>query len=63
MDPTTRALACDPDNQLVETGGWATRKLADGHTEWIPPPALPMPRGGVNDYHHPERLLGPDDDP
>ncbi|OYN82858.1 HNH endonuclease signature motif containing protein [Mycolicibacterium sphagni] len=56
-------LACDPDNQLVETGGWATRKLADGHTEWIPPPALPMLRGGTNDYHHPERLLGPDDDP
>ncbi|MCV7177633.1 HNH endonuclease, partial [Mycolicibacterium sphagni] len=42
---------------------WATRKLADGHTEWIPPPALPMLRGGVNDYHHPERLLENDADP
>ncbi|OYN82983.1 HNH endonuclease signature motif containing protein [Mycolicibacterium sphagni] len=56
-------LACDPDNQLVESGGWATRKLADGHTEWIPPPALPILRGGVNDYHHPERLLENDADP
>jgi hypothetical protein len=50
-------LACDPDNQLVETGGWDTRKLASGQTHWIPPPGLPMLRGGVNDYHHPERLL------
>ncbi|KAA0111346.1 HNH endonuclease signature motif containing protein [Mycolicibacterium sp. P1-5] len=55
-------LACPPDNQLVETGGWTTRKRPDGTTEWIPPPALPMLRGGTNDYHHPERLLGNDDD-
>ncbi|WP_179472145.1 HNH endonuclease signature motif containing protein [Mycolicibacterium vinylchloridicum] len=54
------ALACPPDNQLVETGGWNTRKLPGGDTEWIPPPDLPMLRGGVNDYHHPERLLGDD---
>jgi hypothetical protein len=25
-------------------------------TEWIPPPRLELP-GGVNDYHHPDRLL------
>ncbi|PND56353.1 maturase [Mycobacterium sp. ENV421] len=56
-------LACPPDNQLVETGGWTTRQLPDGSTEWIPPPDLPMLRGGVNDYHHPERLLGDDSDP
>ncbi|KDE99245.1 maturase [Mycolicibacterium aromaticivorans JS19b1 = JCM 16368] len=56
-------LACPPDNQLVETGGWTTRQLCDGSTEWIPPPDLPMLRGGVNDYHHPERLLGNDSDP
>jgi hypothetical protein len=56
-------LACDPDNQLVETGGWATRKLPNGDTEWIPPPQLPMLRGGTNDYHHPERLLENDSDP
>ncbi|BBX10346.1 HNH endonuclease signature motif containing protein [Mycolicibacterium aichiense] len=54
-------LACPPDNQLVETGGWSTRKLPDGSTQWIPPPDLPMLRGGVNDFHHPERLLGNDD--
>ncbi|QEN15910.1 HNH endonuclease signature motif containing protein [Mycolicibacterium sp. ELW1] len=56
-------LACPPDNQLVETGGWTTRKLSDGSTEWIPPPDLPMLRGGTNDYHHPERLLGDDRPP
>jgi hypothetical protein len=56
-------LACPPDNQLVETGGWDTRILPNGQTEWIPPPGLPMLRGGVNDYHHPERLLENDSDP
>ena len=56
-------LACPPDNQLVETGGWTTRILPDGTTQWIPPPDLPMLHGGVNDYHHPERLLGSDGDP
>ncbi|WP_319430412.1 HNH endonuclease signature motif containing protein [Mycobacterium sp. RTGN5] len=57
------ALACPPDNQLVETGGWDTRILPNGQTEWIPPPGLPMLKGGVNDYHHPERLLENDSDP
>lgn len=56
-------LACPPDNELVETGGWETRKLPNGDTEWIPPPDLPMLRGGVNDYHHPERLLDNDNGP
>ncbi len=56
-------LACPPDNQLVETGGWDTRILPNGQTQWIPPPGLPMLRGGVNDYHHPERLLENDGDP
>ena len=56
-------LACPPDNQLVETGGWTTRKRPDGTTEWIPPPGLPMLHGGINTYHHPERLLGNDSDP
>lgn len=53
-------LACGPDNQLIETSGWTTRKLPNGTTEWIPPPQLPMIRGGTNTYHHPERLLGDD---
>jgi hypothetical protein len=56
-------LACPPDNELVETGGWDTRQLPNGDTEWIPPPGLPMLRGGVNDYHHPERLLENDSGP
>ncbi len=56
-------LACPPDNELVETGGWTTRKLTNGETEWIPPPGLPMLRGGVNTYHHPERFLPKDVDP
>nr|WP_323055649.1 DUF222 domain-containing protein [Mycobacterium pinniadriaticum] len=34
-------LACHPDNELIETGGWKTRKLAGGDTEWIPPPPTP----------------------
>ncbi|WP_345229348.1 HNH endonuclease signature motif containing protein, partial [Mycolicibacterium helvum] len=55
-------LACPPDNQLVETGGWDTRILPNGQTEWIPPPSLPMLKGGTNTYHHPERLLPKDDE-
>ncbi|MBI3692568.1 MAG: HNH endonuclease, partial [Mycolicibacterium aromaticivorans] len=55
-------LACRPDHRLLDRG-WRTRKLANGDTEWIPPPELPMLRGGTNDYHHPERLLGNDGDP
>ena len=56
-------LSCPPDNQLVETGGWDTRILAGGQTQWIPPPGLPMLKGGTNTYHHPERLLENDSDP
>ncbi|NBQ42718.1 MAG: HNH endonuclease, partial [Mycobacteriaceae bacterium] len=50
-------LGCGPHNRLVTKDGWQTRKLPDGTTEWIPPPGLPL-IGGVNSYHHPERLLG-----
>lgn len=54
-------FACKLHNLLVETGGWTTRKLANGDTEWIPPAHLPFP-AGTNTYHHPERLL-PNEDP
>lgn len=54
-------FACKLHNLLVETGGWSTRKLPNGDTEWIPPPHLPFP-AGTNTYHHPERLL-PHEDP
>ena len=60
-DITELTFACAPHHKLLTTGGWKTRKRKDGNTEWIPPPELPF-GGGVNDYHHPERLLPPDDD-
>jgi hypothetical protein len=52
-------FACQPHHRLLDKG-WRTAKLANGQVQWIPPPKLPLP-GGVNSYHHPERLL-PDDD-
>ncbi len=55
-------LACKCDNLLVENGGWTTRKLPNGDTQWSPPPEVPL-IGGTNTYHHPERLLGDEDDP
>jgi hypothetical protein len=54
------SLACGPDNRLVEEGGWTTRKRHDGRTEWIPPPHLDTGQARVNDYHHPENYLMPD---
>ncbi|MGI9124389.1 MAG: HNH endonuclease signature motif containing protein [Mycobacterium sp.] len=48
------AFACPPHNRLVKPGGWRTRKLRDGTTEWLPPPGLPL-KGGVNTFHHPQR--------
>jgi hypothetical protein len=55
-------LACGPDNRLADKGGWKTRKRKDGRTEWIPPPHLESGQPRVNDYHHPEKYLLPDDD-
>jgi hypothetical protein len=55
-------FACKCDNLLVENGGWLTRKRPNGDTEWISPPHLPL-KGGVNDYHHPERFLQDREDP
>jgi len=49
-------FCCKGHHPLIGPGGWRTRKRADGTTEWIPPPHLPL-TGGTNDYHHPERLL------
>ena len=40
-------FACKADHKLVTEGGWATRKLKDGTTQWIPPPHLPL-RSGIN---------------
>ena len=55
-------LACGPDNRLAEEGGWTTRKRKDGRTEWIPPPHLDTGQSRVNDHHHPEKCLLPEDD-
>jgi len=52
-------FACYGDHKLLRPGGWRTRKLKDGSTQWVPPPHLPLP-AGINTYHHPERML-PDD--
>ncbi len=54
-------LACGPDNRLAEKG-WTTRKNAKGDTEWLPPPHLDYGQPRINTYHHPEKLLAPDDD-
>ena len=55
-------LACPKDNRAVKPGGWTTRKRHDGRTEWIPPPHLDSGQTRVNDYHHPENCLQPDND-
>ena len=54
-------LACGPHNRLVEKG-WTTRKNAKGDTEWLPPPHLDHGQPRTNTFHHPEKLLAPDDD-
>jgi hypothetical protein len=55
-------LACGPDNRMVEDTGWTTRnRPEDGVTEWIPPPELDCGQSRVNTYHHPDRILAPDD--
>jgi Domain of unknown function (DUF222) len=55
-------LACGPDNRLVEQGGFTTRKNTHGDTEWIPPPHLDRGQPRTNTFHHPEKLMAPDDD-
>ncbi len=54
-------LACGPDNRAATHGGWTTRKRPDGRTEWHPPPALDTGQTRINNYHHPERYLIPDE--
>lgn len=54
-------LACPPHNRLIEKGGWTTRIRKDGRVEWIPPPHLDNGQARVNNYHHPENYLLPDD--
>ena len=49
------SFACGPHNRLVKRGGWRTRKRRDGTTEWLPPAQLPLV-GGVNRFHHADKL-------
>jgi hypothetical protein len=61
-DITDETLACGKDNRRVKPGGYTTRKRKDGRTEWIPPPHLDTGQTRVNNYHHPEKYLLPDED-
>ena len=58
-------LACGCDNRLVDDppAGWTTRKRkGDNRTEWLPPEHLDRGQSRINLYHHPERVLRPDQD-
>jgi hypothetical protein len=55
-------LACGPDNRLIEKGAFTTRTNAKGDTEWLPPAHLDRGQPRTNSFHHPEKLLAPDDD-
>jgi hypothetical protein len=55
-------LGCGAHHKLVTPGGWQTRKLANGDTEWIPPAHLDRGQPRTNTFHHPEKLLRDDDE-
>jgi hypothetical protein len=61
-DVNDLTFACDSQHRLVQPGGWATRKRANGDTEWIPPPHLDRGQPRINTFHHPEKLLRDGDD-
>ena len=60
-DVNDLTFACGGHHPLAEKG-WTTRKNAKGETEWIPPPHLDHGQPRTNSFHHPEKLLAPDDD-
>ncbi|MEW2482082.1 DUF222 domain-containing protein [Mycobacterium sp. NPDC049093] len=56
------ALACGPDNRLVDDdGGYTTTITPDGVVEWHPPPGLDHGQNRINYLHRPELLLTPPD--
>ncbi|MDP7737664.1 HNH endonuclease signature motif containing protein [Mycobacterium paragordonae] len=55
------ALACPPDNRLVELHKYTTRRNIHGVAEWIPPKHLDFGRPRTNCMHHPARPRKPDD--
>ncbi|WP_169801759.1 HNH endonuclease signature motif containing protein, partial [Mycolicibacterium vaccae] len=57
-------LACGPHNRSVdENGGWTTRMNQRCEVEWDPPPQLDREQARLNNYHRPERLLRPPEEP
>jgi hypothetical protein len=60
-DVNDLTFACGPQHKIAEQG-WTTRKNRDGITEWIPPPHLDYGQPRINTYHHPEKLLAPDEE-
>ena len=55
-------LRLRPTTPIAQTGGWTTRKNANGDTQWIPPPHLDRGQARTNIFHHPEKLLRAEDD-
>ncbi|WP_210686764.1 HNH endonuclease signature motif containing protein [Mycolicibacterium sp. GESEQ-9] len=54
------ALACGPDNRLVDDdGGYSTTLTSDGVVQWHPPPELDHGQNRINYLHRPELLLTP----
>lgn len=54
------ALACGPDNRLVDDdGGYSTTINPDGVVQWHPPPELDHGQHRINYLHRPELLLTP----
>ncbi|WP_264032864.1 DUF222 domain-containing protein [Mycolicibacterium alvei] len=57
------ALACGPDNRLVNTdGGYTTTINNHGEVQWHPPPQLEHGQHRINYHHRPELLLTPPED-
>ena len=55
-DITELALACGPDNRLVDNtdpNAWHT-EMRSGRAHWSPPPLLDTGQPRTNTYHHPQ---------
>ena len=61
-DVNDLTFGCGPHHRLIQPCGWATRKRANGDTEWIPPPHLDRGQPRSNTFHHPEKLLRNNED-